>query len=104
MQFIYGTETAIDSLGKPYVALLYGGVKAEGEAGPIGHDTPRSAWAAYFATLSTFLHEQGASLVEWRIPPTMEILEPLSEEEAVEWGVPPRKEKSYRVYSRLSVR
>jgi hypothetical protein len=87
VRFQYGTETSFDSRGKPYVTLVFSGVKPEGEAPPRGHINKADAWGGYFAMLNTYLAENDAATVEWRVPPVME--------EAVDG--------TWRVYSRLSV-
>lgn len=81
----YGTGSSRSTTGKPYVTLVHGGVKPEGEVMPPALPSAQEAWAAYFEKLNAYLG--AAAVVEWRMPPQLE------GDEAT----------GYRVYSRLSV-
>lgn len=71
-RFFYGTQTSCDSLGGPYVTLTYQGVVEEGADYPPGHVLPADAWRAFFAALNTFIKEKEATIIEWRLPPTLQ--------------------------------
>jgi|SRR5208337_3724424 len=65
-----GPPKSIDALGNPYVTLVIGGVKPEGEKFPLFATSKQAAKDYYIRYLLEFL--QGNTHIIWRVEPEIE--------------------------------